>query len=148
MMVTCGSLTGLASGTTKRLYIPSLNGFFKCYYRSPHFLFISRKMHVLIACRSHGVGISKWGAFGPAFTSRSMTIDALQAAKEHRDFSDIQPGYTFQLKVEVPENNRRVSTLKGTLIARRNEMEVLNKNKARRAKPYYLRNRKNALKKE
>ncbi|XP_026412284.1 50S ribosomal protein L19, chloroplastic-like, partial [Papaver somniferum] len=91
-------------------------------------------------------------------------------------FPDIQPGYTVQLKVEVPENKRRVSTLKGTVIARRNaglhsafrirrmvavvgveslfplystdikEMKVLNENKARRAKLYYLRDRKNALK--
>ncbi|KAI3915832.1 hypothetical protein MKX01_013288 [Papaver californicum] len=167
-------------------------------------------------CRSHGVGISKWGAFGSAFTSRSMATDArpkepvfastneiapprikfkrldktarhimqiidkeqVQAVKEHRDFPDIQPGDTVQLKVEVPENKRRVSTLKGTVIARRNaglhstfrirrmvagvglesvfplyspnikEMKVLNKNKARRAKLYYLRDRKNALKKQ
>ncbi|RZC82749.1 hypothetical protein C5167_045534 [Papaver somniferum] len=144
-------------------------------------------------CRSHGVGISRCSAFG--FTSRSMTTDAcfvepvsssnndiappLQAVKEHRHFPDIQPGYTVQLKVEVPENKRRVSTLKGTVIARRNaglhsafrirrmvagvaieslfhlssspslkEMQVLNKNKTRRAKPYYLRDRKNALKKQ
>ncbi|RZC44388.1 hypothetical protein C5167_037335 [Papaver somniferum] len=140
-------------------------------------------------CRIHGVGISKWGAFGPAFTTRSMTTDAhprepiidkeqVQAVKEHRDFPDIQPGDTVQLKVEVPDNKRRVQTLKGTVIARRNaglhstfrirrmlagvgvesvyplyspnikEMKVLNKNKARRAKLYYLRDRKNALKKQ
>ncbi|RZC83866.1 hypothetical protein C5167_046653 [Papaver somniferum] len=79
---------------------------------------------------------------------------------------------------EVPENKRRVSTLKGTVIARRNaglqstfrirrmiagvgieslfplyspnikDMQVLNKNKTRRAKPYHLRDRKNALKKQ
>ncbi|MCL7025535.1 hypothetical protein MKW94_030602 [Papaver nudicaule] len=167
-------------------------------------------------CRSHGPGISKWGAFGPAFTTRSMTTDArpkepvsastidinpprikfkrldktarhimqiidkeqVQAVKEHRDFPDIQPGDTIQLKVEVPENKRRVSTLKGTVIARRNaglhssfrirrmvagigvesvyplyspnikEMKVLNKNRHRRAKLYFLRDRKNALKKQ
>ncbi|KAI3991725.1 hypothetical protein MKX01_038123 [Papaver californicum] len=167
-------------------------------------------------CRRDGAGISKWGVFGPAFTTRSMATDAhprepvsgstndiapprikfkrldktarhimqiidkeqVQAVKEHRDFPDIQPGDTVQLKVEVPENKRRVSTLKGTVIARRNaglhstfrirrmvagvglesvyplyspnikEMKVLNKNKARRAKLYYLRDRKNALKKQ
>ncbi|KAI3887397.1 hypothetical protein MKW92_050783 [Papaver armeniacum] len=125
-------------------------------------------------CRGHGLAISRWGAFGPAFTSRSMTKDArsrepiiskeqVQAVKEHRDFPDIQPGYTIQLKVEVPENKRRVSTVQGTVIARRNaglnstfrirrmvagEMQVLNKNKTRRAKPYYLRVRKNALRKQ
>ncbi|KAI3852018.1 hypothetical protein MKW98_020017 [Papaver atlanticum] len=78
---------------------------------------------------------------------------------------------------EVPENKHRLSTLKGTVIARRNaglnsifrirrmvavdiesvlplyspnikEMQVLNKNKTRRAKPYYLRDRKNTLKKQ
>ncbi|KAI3887399.1 hypothetical protein MKW92_050785 [Papaver armeniacum] len=192
MIVACGSLIGLASGTTKRLYIPSLNGFFNKTLGE----FWAGKIHVLIACRSHGVGISKWGAFGPDFASRSMTTDAcsrepvscftnyiapprikfkmldktarhimqivnkeqVQAVKEHRDFPDIQPGYTVQLKV----NKRRVSALKVTLIARRNaglhstfrirrmvagvvieslfplyspnikEMQVLNKNKTRR----------------
>ncbi|MCL7045488.1 hypothetical protein MKW94_007056, partial [Papaver nudicaule] len=104
--------------------------------------------------------------------------EQVQAVKEHRDFPDIQPGDTIQLKVEVPENKRRVSTVKGTVIARRNaglhssfrirrmvagigvesvyplyspnikEMKVLNKNRHRRAKLYFLRDRKNALKKQ
>ncbi|KAE8686230.1 50S ribosomal protein L19-2 [Hibiscus syriacus] len=92
-----------------------------------------------------------------------------------RDVPEIKPGYIVQLKVEVPENKRRLSTIKGIVIARRNaglnttfrirrmvagvgveslfplyspnikEIKVLDKKKVRRAKLYYLRNKMNAL---
>ncbi|KAK9143816.1 hypothetical protein Syun_013216 [Stephania yunnanensis] len=102
--------------------------------------------------------------------------EAVEEVQEQREIPDIQPGYIVQLKVEVPENKRRLSTLKGIVIARRNaglhttfrmrrmvagvgvesvfplyspnikEMKVIDKRKVRRAKLYYLRDRMNALK--
>ncbi|KAJ7948569.1 50S ribosomal protein L19, chloroplastic [Quillaja saponaria] len=92
-----------------------------------------------------------------------------------REIPDIKNGYTVQLKVEVPENKWRVSVLKGIVIARHNtglnttfiirrlvagvgveslfplyspnigEMNVLDENKVRRGKLYYLRDNMNAL---
>ncbi|CAH9119643.1 unnamed protein product [Cuscuta europaea] len=103
--------------------------------------------------------------------------EAVEEVKTQREIPDIRPGYTLQLKVEVPENKRRLSIIKGTVIARRNaglnttfrirrlvagvgveslyhlyspnikEVKVLDKKKVRRAKLYYLRDRMNALKK-
>jgi large subunit ribosomal protein L19 len=103
--------------------------------------------------------------------------EAVEEVKSEREIPDIQPGYIIQLKVEVPENKRRISTLKGTVIARRNagyattirlrrmvagvgieslfplyspnikEIKVIDKKKVRRAKLYYLRDRMNALRK-
>ncbi|KAG0457511.1 hypothetical protein HPP92_022668 [Vanilla planifolia] len=103
--------------------------------------------------------------------------EAVDKVKSEREIPDIRPGYIIQLKVEVPENKRRISTLKGIVIARRNaglnstfrlrrlvagvgvesvfplyspnikEMKVLDKKKVRRAKLYYLRDRMNPLKK-
>ncbi|GMJ05831.1 hypothetical protein HRI_004252300 [Hibiscus trionum] len=101
--------------------------------------------------------------------------EAVEEVKGRREIPDIKPGYIVQLKVEVPENKRRVSTIKGIVIARRNaglnttfrirrmvagvgveslfplyspnikEIKVLDKKKVRRAKLYYLRNKMNAL---
>ncbi|XP_078170541.1 large ribosomal subunit protein bL19c-like isoform X1 [Carex rostrata] len=109
-----------------------------------------------------------------------MTIldkEAVEQVRSDRAVPDIQPGCIVELKVEVPENKRRVSTLKGIVIARRNaglnttfrlrrlvagvgvesvfplyspnikEMKILDRKKVRRAKLYYLRDRMNALKK-
>ncbi|RDX63243.1 50S ribosomal protein L19, chloroplastic, partial [Mucuna pruriens] len=103
--------------------------------------------------------------------------EAVEEVKSQREMPDIKPGYIVQLKVEVPENKRRVSIIKGIVIARRNaglnttfrirrqvagvgveslfplyspnikEIKVLDKKKVRRAKLYYLRERMNALKK-
>ncbi|XP_060671424.1 large ribosomal subunit protein bL19c isoform X2 [Ziziphus jujuba] len=103
--------------------------------------------------------------------------EAVGEVKAHREIPDIKPGYIVQLKVEVPDNKRRVSILKGIVIARRNaglnttfrirrlvagvgveslfplyspnikEIKVLDKKKVRRAKLYYLRDKMNALKK-
>ncbi|CAI9112978.1 OLC1v1013494C1 [Oldenlandia corymbosa var. corymbosa] len=46
--------------------------------------------------------------------------EAVEDVKSKREIPDIRPGYFVQLKVEVPENKRRVSTVKGVVIARRN----------------------------
>ncbi|KAI4333764.1 hypothetical protein L6164_018530 [Bauhinia variegata] len=46
--------------------------------------------------------------------------EAVEEVRVKRDIPDIRPGYIVQLKVEVPENKRRVSILKGIVIARRN----------------------------
>ncbi|XP_031278406.1 50S ribosomal protein L19-1, chloroplastic-like isoform X2 [Pistacia vera] len=103
--------------------------------------------------------------------------EAVEEVKGQREIPDIKPGYIVQFKVEVPENKRRVSVLKGIVIARRNagpnttfrirrlvagvgveslyplyspnikEIKVLDKKKVRRAKLYYLRDRMNPLKK-
>lgn len=104
--------------------------------------------------------------------------EAVEEVRENREIPDIKPGYIVQLKVVVPENKRRVSVLKGIVIARRNaglnttfrlrrlvagvgveslfplyspnikEIKVLDKKKVRRAKLYYLRDKMNALKKQ
>ncbi|XP_044484752.1 50S ribosomal protein L19-like isoform X2 [Mangifera indica] len=103
--------------------------------------------------------------------------EAVEEVKGQREIPDIRPGYIVQIKVEIPENKRRVSVLKGIVIARRNaglnttfrirrlvagvgvesvyplyspnikEIKVLDKKKVRRAKLYYLRDRMNPLKK-
>ncbi|VVB14157.1 unnamed protein product [Arabis nemorensis] len=103
--------------------------------------------------------------------------EAVEEVRTHREIPDIRPGYIVQLKVEVPENKRRVSIVKGIVIARRNaglnstfrirrlvagvgvesmfllyspnlrEIKVLDKKRVRRAKLYYLRDKMNALKK-
>ncbi|XP_044491530.1 50S ribosomal protein L19-2, chloroplastic-like isoform X2 [Mangifera indica] len=46
--------------------------------------------------------------------------EAVEEVKGQREIPDIRPGYIVQLKVEVPENKRRVSIVKGIVIARRN----------------------------
>ncbi|CAL0326595.1 unnamed protein product [Lupinus luteus] len=103
--------------------------------------------------------------------------EAVEEVKAQRELPEIKPGYIVQLKVEVPENKRRVSIIKGIVIAKRNaglnstfrirrlvagvgieslfplyspnikEIKVLDKKKVRRAKLYYLRDKMNALKK-
>lgn len=100
-----------------------------------------------------------------------LDVEAVQAVKTEREIPDIKPGHIVQLKVEVPENKRRVSILKGIVIARRNaglnstfrirrqvagvgvesvfplyspnikEIKVLDQKKVRRAKLYYLRDK-------
>ncbi|XP_019098060.1 PREDICTED: 50S ribosomal protein L19, chloroplastic isoform X1 [Camelina sativa] len=103
--------------------------------------------------------------------------EAVEEVRTQREIPRIEPGYLVQLKVEVPENKRRVSVVKGIVIAKRNaglnstfrirrlvagvgvesmfplyspnlrEIKVLEKKKVRRAKLYYLREKTNALKK-
>ncbi|XP_031092857.1 50S ribosomal protein L19-1, chloroplastic-like [Ipomoea triloba] len=104
--------------------------------------------------------------------------EAVEEVRTQKEIPDIRPGYILQLKVEIPENKRRVSIIKGIVIARRNaglnttfrlrrlvagvgieslfhlyspnikEVKVVDKKKVRRAKLYYLRDRMNALKKQ
>ncbi|KAL3642306.1 hypothetical protein CASFOL_013121 [Castilleja foliolosa] len=104
--------------------------------------------------------------------------EAVEEVKSNREIPEIKPGYIVQLKVEVPENKRRLTTIKGIVIARRNaglnttirirrlvagvgienlfllyspnikEIKVLEKKRVRRAKLYYLRDKMNALKKQ
>ncbi|XP_021985662.1 50S ribosomal protein L19, chloroplastic-like [Helianthus annuus] len=103
--------------------------------------------------------------------------EAVEEVRTQREIPDIRPGYIIQLRLEVHENKRRVSTVKGIVIAGRNvglnttirlrrlvagvgvesllplmipnvkEIKVLDKKKVRRAKLYYLRDKMNALKK-
>ncbi|KAL1202200.1 Large ribosomal subunit protein bL19c [Cardamine amara subsp. amara] len=103
--------------------------------------------------------------------------EAVEEVRARREIPEIKPGYIVQLKVEVPENKRRVSIVKGIVIARRNaglnstfrirrlvagvgvesmfplyspnlrEIKVVDKKRVRRAKLYYLRDKMNALKK-
>ncbi|KAK9758054.1 hypothetical protein RND81_01G203600 [Saponaria officinalis] len=103
--------------------------------------------------------------------------EAVEEVKTQREIPEIKPGYIIQLKLEVPENKRRVTTIKGIVIARRNaglnttfrlrrlvagvgvesllplyspnikEIKILDKKKVRRAKLYYLRDKMNALRK-
>ncbi|KAM1739791.1 hypothetical protein ACFX11_015455 [Malus domestica] len=104
--------------------------------------------------------------------------EALEEVKAQREIPDVRPGYMVQLRVEVPDNKRRVSVVKGVVIARRNaglnttirirrqvagvgveslfplyspnikEIKVLDKKKVRRAKLYYVRDKINAFKKQ
>ncbi|GFP82962.1 50S ribosomal protein l19-1 chloroplastic, partial [Phtheirospermum japonicum] len=46
--------------------------------------------------------------------------EAVEEVKSNREIPEIKPGYIVQLKVEVPKNKRRLTTIKGIVIARRN----------------------------
>ncbi|KAK2997826.1 hypothetical protein RJ639_025553 [Escallonia herrerae] len=46
--------------------------------------------------------------------------EAVEDVRAKREIPDIKPGYIIQLRLEVPENKRRSSVLKGIVIARRN----------------------------
>ncbi|KAL8140806.1 hypothetical protein V2J09_006827 [Rumex salicifolius] len=46
--------------------------------------------------------------------------EAVEEVKAQREVPDIKPGYIIQMKVVSPENKRRVTTIKGIVIARRN----------------------------
>ncbi|KAI4997587.1 hypothetical protein ZWY2020_052929 [Hordeum vulgare] len=106
-----------------------------------------------------------------------LNKEAVDKVRSEREIPDVQPGCIIQMRLQVPENKRRESTLKGIVIARRNaginttfrlrrlvagvgvesvfplyspnikEMKILDRKKVRRAKLYYLRDRMNALKK-
>uniref|UniRef100_A0ACD5WVN1 Uncharacterized protein n=1 Tax=Avena sativa TaxID=4498 RepID=A0ACD5WVN1_AVESA len=106
-----------------------------------------------------------------------LNKEAVDKVRTEREVPDVQPGCIIQMRLQVPENKRRESTLKGIVIARRNagiattfrlrrlvagvgvesvfplyspnikEIKILDRKKVRRAKLYYLRDRMNALKK-
>ncbi|KAH7520652.1 hypothetical protein FEM48_Zijuj08G0167900 [Ziziphus jujuba var. spinosa] len=69
-----------------------------------------------------GFAAAKWCCMGRFFGSLSKSIDkeAVEEVKAHREIPDIKPGYIMQLNVEVAENKRHVSILKGIVIARCN----------------------------
>uniref|UniRef100_A0A0E0G7J0 Ribosomal protein L19 n=1 Tax=Oryza nivara TaxID=4536 RepID=A0A0E0G7J0_ORYNI len=106
------------------------------------------------------------------FVFQILNKEAADKVLGEREIPDVQPGCILQMRLQVPENKRRESTLKGIVIARRNaginttfrlrrlvagvgvdyspnikEIKVLDRKKVRRAKLYYLRDRMNALKK-
>ncbi|RCV33453.1 hypothetical protein SEVIR_7G091900v4 [Setaria viridis] len=106
-----------------------------------------------------------------------LNKEAVEKVRSEREIPDVQPGCIIQMRLQVPENKRRESTLKGIVIGRRNagihttfrlrrlvagvgvesvfplyspnikEIKVLDRKKVRRAKLYYLRDRMNALRK-
>uniref|UniRef100_A0A0D9VLQ3 Ribosomal protein L19 n=1 Tax=Leersia perrieri TaxID=77586 RepID=A0A0D9VLQ3_9ORYZ len=106
-----------------------------------------------------------------------LNKEAVDNVRAEREIPDVQPGCIVQMRLQVPENKRRESTLKGIVIGRRNaginttfrlrrlvagvgvesvfplyspnikEIKILDRKKVRRAKLYYLRDRMNALKK-
>ncbi|RLM85900.1 50S ribosomal protein L19, chloroplastic-like [Panicum miliaceum] len=106
-----------------------------------------------------------------------LNKEAVEKVRAEREIPDVQPGCIIQMRLQVPENKRRESTLKGIVIGRRNaginttfrlrrlvagigvesvfplyspnikEIKILDRKKVRRAKLYYLRDRMNALKK-
>ncbi|KAK3147109.1 hypothetical protein QOZ80_3BG0278150 [Eleusine coracana subsp. coracana] len=106
-----------------------------------------------------------------------LNKEAVEKVRSEREIPDVQPGCIIQMRLQVPENKRRESTLKGIVIGRRNaginttfrlrrlvagvgvesvfplyspnikEIKILDRKKVRRAKLYYLRDRMNALKK-
>lgn len=106
-----------------------------------------------------------------AFIMQTLDKEAVAEAKTLRPVPDLRPGDVVQLKVEVPENKRRVSTFRGIVMAIRRsglqstfrirrflagvgvellfpmfspnikEMKVLEHRKVRRNKLYYLRDK-------
>ncbi|KAG8070663.1 hypothetical protein GUJ93_ZPchr0006g42400 [Zizania palustris] len=106
-----------------------------------------------------------------------LNKEEVDKVRAEREIPDVQPGCIVQMRLQVPENKRRESTLKGIVIGRRNaginttfrlrrlvagvgvesvfplyspnikEIKILDRKKVRRAKLYYLRDRMNALKK-
>ncbi|MCO5561446.1 hypothetical protein L7F22_015067 [Adiantum nelumboides] len=103
--------------------------------------------------------------------STTLHKRAIEAATEGKNIPDIRTGDIVQLRVEVPENKKRVSLLRGICIGRQNagihttfrirrviagvgvemvfplyspnikEIKVVDKRKVRRAKLYYLRDK-------
>ncbi|KAJ7948563.1 50S ribosomal protein L19, chloroplastic [Quillaja saponaria] len=49
-----------------------------------------------------------------------VCLGSEKIVESKREIPDIKTGYIVQLKVEVPENKRHVSVLKGIVIARHN----------------------------
>ncbi|XP_024316209.1 50S ribosomal protein L19, chloroplastic isoform X2 [Brachypodium distachyon] len=49
-----------------------------------------------------------------------LNKEAVDKVRVERAIPDVQPGCILQMRVQVPENKRRESTLKGIVIARRN----------------------------
>ncbi|KAL2243663.1 UNVERIFIED_CONTAM: 50S ribosomal protein L19-1, chloroplastic [Sesamum indicum] len=148
--------------------LPSLRGLSSCLNQSGPSVFTLATRNMTTGSTSQDVSAS------PDIIDK----EAVEEVKTSREIPEIKPGYIVQLKLEVPENKRRVSVIKGIVIARRNaglnttfrirrlvagvgieslfplyspnikEIKVLDKKKVRRAKLYYLRDKMNALKKQ
>ncbi|KAL0341581.1 UNVERIFIED_CONTAM: 50S ribosomal protein L19-1, chloroplastic [Sesamum calycinum] len=148
--------------------LPSLRGLSSCLNQSGPSVFTLATRNMTTRSTSQDVSAS------PDIIDK----EAVEEVKQSREIPEIKPGYIVQLKLEVPENKRRVSVIKGIVIARRNaglnttfrirrlvagvgieslfplyspnikEIKVLDKKKVRRAKLYYLRDKMNALKKQ
>ncbi|KAL0417201.1 UNVERIFIED_CONTAM: 50S ribosomal protein L19-1, chloroplastic [Sesamum latifolium] len=148
--------------------LPSLRGLSSCLNQSGPSVFTLATRNMTTGSTSQDVSAA------PDIIDK----EAVEEVKKSREIPEIKPGYIVQLKLEVPENKRRVSVIKGIVIARRNaglnttfrirrlvagvgieslfplyspnikEIKVLDKKKVRRAKLYYLRDKMNALKKQ
>eukprot|EP00244_Chara_vulgaris_P007063 TRINITY_DN2651_c1_g3_i2.p1 TRINITY_DN2651_c1_g3~~TRINITY_DN2651_c1_g3_i2.p1 ORF type:complete len:280 (+),score=34.46 TRINITY_DN2651_c1_g3_i2:122-961(+) len=98
-----------------------------------------------------------------------LSAEAVAVAKQRIEYPDFRPGDVLQLRVVIPENNKRIAIVRGVCIARRNsgigstfrlrrvlngqgiehvyplyspnitEIKVLQRRRVRRAKLYYLR---------
>ncbi|GJN31616.1 hypothetical protein PR202_gn00095 [Eleusine coracana subsp. coracana] len=49
-----------------------------------------------------------------------LNKEAVEKVRSEREIPDVQPGCIIQMRLQVPENKRRESTLKGIVIGRRN----------------------------
>ncbi|KAF0909221.1 hypothetical protein E2562_032619, partial [Oryza meyeriana var. granulata] len=49
-----------------------------------------------------------------------LNKEAVDKVHAEREIPDVQPGCIVQMRLQVPENKRRESTLKGIVIGRRN----------------------------
>ncbi|KAL6909585.1 hypothetical protein ACP4OV_001866 [Aristida adscensionis] len=49
-----------------------------------------------------------------------LNKEAVEKVRTEREIPDVQPGCIIQMRLQVPENKRRESTLKGIVIGRRN----------------------------
>ncbi|XP_011071963.1 50S ribosomal protein L19-1, chloroplastic isoform X1 [Sesamum indicum] len=167
--------------------LPSLRGLSSCLNQSGPSVFTLATRNMTTGSTSQDVSASpdvpqriKFKRLDKTARHIMQIIDkeAVEEVKTSREIPEIKPGYIVQLKLEVPENKRRVSVIKGIVIARRNaglnttfrirrlvagvgieslfplyspnikEIKVLDKKKVRRAKLYYLRDKMNALKKQ
>ncbi|KAL0441076.1 UNVERIFIED_CONTAM: 50S ribosomal protein L19-1, chloroplastic [Sesamum radiatum] len=167
--------------------LPSLRGLSSCLNQSGPSVFTLATRNMTTGSTSQDVSASpdvpqriKFKRLDKTARHIMQIIDkeAVEEVKQSREIPEIKPGYIVQLKLEVPENKRRVSVIKGIVIARRNaglnttfrirrlvagvgieslfplyspnikEIKVLDKKKVRRAKLYYLRDKMNALKKQ
>ncbi|GBG90874.1 hypothetical protein CBR_g51380 [Chara braunii] len=49
-----------------------------------------------------------------------LNAESVAVAKQRIEYPDFRPGDVLQLKVEIPENHRRIAVIRGVCIARRN----------------------------
>ncbi|KAL0356261.1 UNVERIFIED_CONTAM: 50S ribosomal protein L19-1, chloroplastic [Sesamum radiatum] len=90
--------------------LPSLRGLSSCLNQSGPSVFTLAARNMTTGSTSQDVSAS------PDIIDK----EAVEEVKKSREIPEIKPGYIVQLKLEVPENKRRVSVIKGIVIARRN----------------------------